>query len=172
MFNLIVTTFRHMEREAGSEIYSLLIEMGDTQPVINLTKVSGLLTAKTTLKPLEVIQRVRKMIQDEPWSVRYIQRLIPVDAVVDTNINDIKEEVARLASRIGEGQTFRITVEKRHSNIASSDIIKNVANIIDRKVSLDVQDWVVLIEIVDQDTAVCVIRPDAIFSAVKIKRES
>ncbi len=172
MFNLIVTTFRHMESEAGSEIHSLLVEMGDPQPEINHTTVSGLLTAKTSLEPHEVIRNIRKIVQDEPWNIRYVQRLIPVDMVVNADIDDIKDAVSKLASRIGERETFRITVEKRHSNIASSDIIKTIANIIDQKVSLEVQDWVVLIEIIGEDAAVSVIRPDAIFSAVKIKRES
>ncbi|MFQ5940218.1 MAG: THUMP domain-containing protein [Nitrososphaerales archaeon] len=172
MFNLIVTTFRHMESEAASEIGSLLIELGDTDATINQTKVSGLLTVKTGLEPQEVIQRVTKIVQNEPWNVRYIQRLIPVDVVVNTNINDVRDEVAKLASRIGQRETFRITVEKRHSNLSSSDIIKNVADVVDRKVSLDVQDWLVLIEIIGEDTAVSVIRPDALFSAIKIKRES
>jgi tRNA acetyltransferase TAN1 len=172
MFNLIVTTFRHMESEAGSEINSLLAEMGDMQPEINYTNVSGLLTAKTTLDPHQVIQNVKKIVQDEPWSIRYIQRLIPVETVVNTDINDIKDEVMKLASRIGKNETFRITVEKRHSNLASSDIIRNVADVIDRKVSLDTQDWIVLIEIIGEHTAVSIIRPDAIFSAVKTKRES
>jgi tRNA acetyltransferase TAN1 len=172
MFNLIVTTFRHMESEAGSEIYSLLTGMGDPQPEINRTAVSGLLTAKTSLEPYEVIRNVRKIVQDEPWNVRYIQRLIPVDTVVGADIDDIKDAVAKLAPRIGTHETFRITVEKRHSNIASSDIIKAVADIIDQKVSLEVQDWIVLIEIIGEVAAISVIRPDAIFSAVKMKRES
>ena len=129
MFNLIVTTFRHMESEAGSEIYSLLTEMGDIQPEINHTKVSGLFTVKTNLDPHEVIQKIRKIVQDEPWNVRYIQRLIVVDIVINTNISDIKEEVKKLASRIGKHETFRITIEKRYSNLVSSDIIKNIADV-------------------------------------------
>ena len=82
-----------MESEAGSEIYSLLTEMGDVQPEINRTKVSGLFTVKTNLDPHEVIQKIRKIVQDEPWNVRYIQRLIVVDIVINTNISDIKEDV-------------------------------------------------------------------------------
>lgn len=172
MFNLIVTTFRHMESEVASEILSLLKEMGDEQPEIYRTNVSGLLTARTNLDPYEVIRNIRKKVQDEPWSVHYLQRLIPVDAVVNTNIDDIKDAVTKLASRIGEHETFRITVEKRYSGLSSSDVIKNIAGIIERKVSLESQDWIVLIEIIGENTAVSVIKSDAIFSAVKVKRES
>lgn len=64
MFNLIVTTFRHMESEAASEILSLLKEMGDEQPEIYRMDVSGLLTARTNLDPHEVIRNIRKKVQD------------------------------------------------------------------------------------------------------------
>lgn len=172
MFNLVVTTFRHMETEASSEMYSLLDEIGDKEPVINYTKVSGLLTAKTNMNPYEVVTKIKKIIQDDPWKIRYIQRLIPVDIVVNTDINEIKEAVGKLVSRIKEDETFRITIEKRHSKLSSSDIIRDVASMIDRKVSLDVQDWIVLIEIIAENTGVSIVRPDHIFSSVKIKRES
>ncbi len=161
-----------MEREASLEFDSLLFEMGDTRPNTERTKVSGLLTAKTSLEPIKVIRHIRKIVLDEPWNVRYVQRVIPVDIVVNTNIDVMKNEIARLSSRIGKHETFRILIEKRHCNLASYDIIRNVGSVIERKVSLGQQDWLVLIEIIGEDTAISVIRPEDIFSAVKIKRES
>jgi tRNA acetyltransferase TAN1 len=161
-----------MENEAAAELFSLLSQIGDMQAEIDRTKISGLLTVTTNLQPIEVVAKIRKLVQDEPWIVRYIQRLIPIDAVVNTDVDEIREQAARLASRIGERETFRVTVEKRHSNISTSDLIRNVASVIDRKVSLEVQDWIVLIEIVGEQTGVSVMRPDAIFSAAKTKRQS
>jgi tRNA acetyltransferase TAN1 len=172
MFNLIVTTFRHMENECASEIFALLKEIGDEQADINRTGISGLVTARTNLDPYHVIELIRKRVQEEPWSVRYLQRLIPIDMVVNAEIDEIKKAVEKLASRIGENQTFRITVEKRHSDLSSSDIIRNVADVIDRKVSLEVQDWIVLIEIIGKEAGISILKPDTIFSSVKVKRES
>ncbi|MEM2759841.1 MAG: THUMP domain-containing protein [Nitrososphaerales archaeon] len=172
MFDLIVTTFRHMEHEAASEIYALLKEIGDEQPEVIRTSVSGLLTVRTHLDPYIVIHEIRERVQEEPWNVRYLLRLIPIDVVVNTNIDEIKDAVAKLAPRILENETFRVTVEKRHSDILSADIIKNVAEVIDRKVSLDVQDWIVLVEVIGKETGISVVRPDFIFSSVKVKRES
>ncbi|MFQ5920835.1 MAG: THUMP domain-containing protein [Nitrososphaerales archaeon] len=170
-FNLLVTTYRHMESEAVTEINFLLAEVGDERPDVSYTGVSGLLTCRTNLDPLEAIERIKKIVQEDPWKVRYVLRLIPVDRVVNTDIQEIKETVKELAERIGAGETFRITVEKRRSGIHSADIIKEVASLIDRKVSLEQQDWLVLIEVVGRETGISVIRPDNIFSAVKVKRE-
>ena len=172
MFNLLVTTYRHMESEAGAEISALLGEIGDEGSEISYTGVSGLLACKTNLDPLEVTQKIKNIVQDEPWKVRYVLRLIPIDIVVNTDVVDIKNAVVNLAVRINESETFRVTVEKRRSNIKSMEIIEAVAGVIDRKVSLGRQDWLVLIEVVGKETGISVIKPDNIFSAVKVKRGS
>lgn len=172
MFNLLVTTFRNMETEASSEMHALLAELGDEESEIDYTNVSGLLTARTNLEPLEVVQKIRKMVQDEPWKLRYVLRLIPIEVVVNTDLDSIKDTALKLASRIKDNETFRVTVEKRRSNIPSTDIVEAVASVIDREVSLKEQDWIVLVEIIGKETGISVIKPDSIFSAVKVKRES
>jgi len=170
MFNLLVTTHRFMETEAGAEINALLGEIGDTEPEISYTGVSGLLTCKTNLDPLEAIQKIKKNVQDDPWKMRYVLRLIPIDTVVNTDIVDITNTAKNLAAKIKEDETFRVTVEKRRSEIKSMEIIEAVAGVIDRKVSLEKQDWIVLIEVVGKETGISVIKPDSVFSAVKVKR--
>ena len=169
---MLVTTHRHMETEAREEISFLLGEFGDEAPEINYSGLSGLLTCKTSLDPLEAVQKIKKIVQDDPWKVRYVLRLIPIDIVVNTDLVDIKNAAKDLANRMGKNETFRITVEKRRSNIHSSEIIEAIATVIDRKVSLEKHDWVILIQVIGQETGISVIRPDNVFSAVKIKRES
>lgn len=171
MFNLLVTTYRYMETEAHAETSTLLGEMGDKAPEIDYTGISGLLTCRTNLDPLQVIQKIRKIVQDEPWKVRYVLRLIPADIVTNTDLTDIKNAAESLASRIKENETFRVTVEKRRSDIRTMEIIEGVASVIDRKVDLEKPDWVVLIEVIGKETGIAVVRPNDIFSAVKAKRE-
>jgi len=172
MFNLLVTTYRHMEPEAREEIGSLLGEFGDNMPEINYTGLSGLLTCKTNIDPLEVVQKIKKIVQDDPWKIRYVLRLIPIDIVVNTDLVDIKNAAKDLATKISENETFRVTVEKRRSDIHSNEIIEAIAAVVDRKVNLEKHDWVVLVEVIDKETGVSVLKPEYIFSAVKVKRES
>jgi tRNA acetyltransferase TAN1 len=169
---MLVTTFRHMETEACEEISFLLEEFGDNAPEIHNSGLSGLLTCRTSLDPLEVVQKIKKIVQDDPWKVRYVLRLIPIDMVVNTDVIDIKNAAKDLATRISTNETFRVTVEKRSSKIHSNEIIEAIATVIDRKVSLEKHDWVILIEVIGKETGVSVIKPENILSAVKIKRES
>ena len=59
-FNLLVTTTRGNEDNACSEIWYLLKEIGDEKAEVDKTGVSGLIAAKTSINPFEVITKFRE----------------------------------------------------------------------------------------------------------------
>jgi tRNA acetyltransferase TAN1 len=168
-FNLIVSTSRFREEEAQDEILDLLDLFGDQDAEAEITEVKGLLIAQTALDPLQVVDQLKELVSEEPWRVRYILRVIPVEVVVPAELDSIKGAAKGLAARIGTG-SFRITVEKRHSPLESMDVIKAVAGEIEGKVDLDNPGWIVLVEILGGEAGVSVIRPDQLFSSVVEKR--
>ena len=169
-FNLIATTHRGLEHEASSELFALLGQIGDEGHDVMKTGILGLLVAKTNLQPIKVIEELRKIVIEDPLRIRYLLRLIPIDTVVDTDIGKILDAVSSLASRIEKNNTFRITVEKRRTNLSSSDVIHSVANIIDRSVNLENPDWIILIEIIGRHTGVSIIKPYQILNVIKVVR--
>jgi tRNA acetyltransferase TAN1 len=168
-FNLIVSTSRFREEEAQDEILDLLDLFGDQDAEAEITEVKGLLVAQTALDPLQVIEELKGLVAEEPWRVRYILRVIPIEIVVPAELGDIKGVAKELAARIGS-DSFRITVEKRHSPLESMDVIKAVAGEIEGKVNLENPGWIVLVEIVGNEAGVSVLKPDQLFSAVVEKR--
>lgn len=168
-FNLIVSTSRFREEEAQEEILELLDVFGDPEAEAEITEVKGLLIARTALDPLAVIGGLKAMVAEEPWRVRYILRVIPVQVVVPAELDDIKKAAKEFAARIGK-DAFRITVEKRHSPLESMDVIKAIAGEVDGKVDLENPRWVVLVEIVEGRAGISVIKPGQVFSAVVEKR--
>lgn len=168
-FNLIVSTSRFREEEAQDEILDLLDLFGDSDAEAGTTEVKGLLVAQTALDPFEVIDKLKEMVAEEPWRVRYILRVIPVESVVPAELGEIKGAAKELAARIGS-DSFRITVEKRHSPLESMDVIKAVAGEIEGKVDLDNPGWIVLVEILGGEAGVSVVKPEQMFSAVVEKR--
>ena len=169
-FNLIVTTARGQENLAAIELEDLLRFLGDEAPQISTTSVAGLITAKTSLDPFEVVERVKKIMEEEPWRIGSLMRIIPVEEVVDSNVDEIARAVEKLASKIPEDQSFRITIEKRHTQLASSEIIEAAAKNVERKVDLKNPDWIVLIEIIGAYAGVSVLRPSQILSLAKLRR--
>ena len=62
-FNLIVSCARRLENEACSEIWFLLGEIGDEDPKVETTEISGLIVAKTSLDPFQAVQKLREMLR-------------------------------------------------------------------------------------------------------------
>ena len=168
--NLIVTCPRNLELEAESEIKKILNELDDQEPENFQTDMRGILMVNTILEPLKIIDWVKNKINDEPWFFRYCLRIIPVQKTTDTDIDKIKQNVMNLKSIIQENDSYRITVEKRNSNMSSSQIINEIAKIIPNKVSLDEPDWVILVEIFGEKTCISILKNDSIFSLEKSKR--
>ncbi|MGD8564964.1 MAG: THUMP domain-containing protein [Candidatus Bathyarchaeota archaeon] len=168
-FNLLATTSRGNETNACSELSYLLEEAGESEPKLEKTNISGLFTAKTTLNPFLVIKKLRTILIEHPYEFRYVLRIIPINQVISTDMTEIIRVSTELSSGIDEDQTFRVTVEKRFTNMSSQEIIEAVAANIQRKVDLERPDRVMLIEILGGLTGVSLIKPDDIISVTKEK---
>jgi len=168
-FNLLVTTARGNEEDACSEIWYLLGEIGDSAVKVDKTGITGLIAAKTAFNPFEVIEKFRVILKERPYEFRYALRVIPVEKVVRTDVGEIQRTVTELGSKIKEGETFRVTVEKRFTNTSTNDIIAAAAANIERRVDLNRPDKIVLIEVVGGLTGVSVVKPQEILSIMKEK---
>ena len=168
-FNLLATTSRGNEDEACSELWYLLGQVGDSAPAVDKTGVSGLIAAKTAFNPFEVIVKFREILRERPYEFRYILRVIPIEKVVRTDLGEIKRVERELSKKIGENETFRITVEKRFTETSTRDIIEAAATEIERKVNLNNPDKILLIEVIGGLTGISIIKPEDVLSTMKEK---
>ncbi|KFM19659.1 THUMP domain-containing protein [Marine Group I thaumarchaeote SCGC AAA799-P11] len=168
--NLIITCARHLEPETEEELRGFLDEFGDSDPKVTITSMSGILTAETKLDPVEVVRKIKEMLLDEPWSVRYCLRIIPIQRTVETKIEEIEKIVEELSDNISKEEKYRISIEKRNSDMSSQDIITKIAKKIKNQVSLEFPDKVVLIEIIGNKTGISVLKKSDILSTEKTKR--
>jgi tRNA acetyltransferase TAN1 len=120
--------------------------------------------------PKALLSFITDFVRSEPFKVRFIMRIIPVDRVVDTKLEDIVKAVKDLSTAIGPGETFRITIEARDSPYQDRKLIDAIADAVERKVSLDSPDKVVLLEIFGEYSGVSVVSPHDIVSIQKLKR--
>jgi len=170
MMNLIVTCARHLEGETEDELMDILDELGDSDVKISVSSMSGIITVQTKLDPIEVVRKMKEMVLDEPWSIRYCLRIIPIQKVVETNIEEIEKSICNMSSEINEKESYRILIEKRNSDISSKEIITKIANRIKNKVSLDFPDKIILIEILGIITGISILKKSDILSLEKTKR--
>jgi tRNA acetyltransferase TAN1 len=171
-FNLISTTFKYAEEDAQEELLELLELFGDDQPESQITDINGVLVAYTNLDAFQIIDSVRQLVKNEPWLVRYVLRLIPIEAVVHTKLEDMAKALVDLTSKMHIKETFRITVERRHTLMDPKDIIVTLASQIENKVDLKNPNWIVLVEVIGALTGISILKPDQIFRSVIEKRNS
>ena len=167
-FNLICTTSRNLEQEAIIEINSILTKLGDSAK-IQKAEPSGIIIVKTNKEPELVIQELKDILKDDPWKIRYLKRVIPIE-FTSSNTNQLLTKIESIKTKIKENETFRITIKKRFSTISTKELIEDIAKLIDRQVNLDKPKWVVQVEIINGIIGVSIIRPENILNVMKEKR--
>jgi len=170
--NLIITCARNLESETKNEIRKILDELGDQEPEILNVGMRGILMVNTIIEPSKIIDWVKNKIIEEPWLIRYCLRIIPIQRITDTEIDKIKQNVIKLKDTIQKNDSYRITIEKRNTSISSNEIITEIAEIFPNKVSLNQPDWIILIEILGNETGISILKNDGMFSLDKAKRMS
>ena len=170
MMNLIITCARHLEEETEDELRDILDELGDSEIEVSISDMSGILTAQTKLDPIEVVKKMKEILLDQPWSIRYCLRIIPIQKIIETKLETIQMEISNISNQILDGETYRILIEKRNSDISSKEIITKIAHEIKNRVSLDFPDKIILIEILGGTTGISILKEVDILSIEKTKR--
>ena len=126
----------------------------------------------TSIEPSKIIDWVKDKVVEEPWLIRYCLRMIPIQTITETEMDKITESVIKLKDIIKQNDSYRITIEKRNTDVSSTEIITDIAKIFPNKVSLNQPDWIVLIEILGEKTGISILKDSEIFSLDKTKRMS
>ena len=168
-FNLLVTTSRYREDDAFDEILELLDVLGDKDPSIEVSSVSGIILVDTILNPFQFVEDCKEIVRKDPWKFRYVLRVIPLEMNCKAELTEIHAIVNQLSKKIDAQETYRVLIEKRHSRLHSSEIISTVTSKLKMKVNLDSPNWIILIQIVKMVAGISILRPSQIFSSVKEK---
>tara|TARA_B110000014_G_scaffold243970_1_gene214769 strand:- start:38 stop:559 length:522 start_codon:yes stop_codon:yes gene_type:complete len=168
--NLIITCQRNLEDPTILETQNMLERFGDVDAKIEKTEFSGIIQVETSLDNIKVLDNFRELIDDEPWLIKYCSRIIPIQKECESRLDDIVNASIELSNVMKENETYRITVEKRHSSLHTKDIIANIANSISNKVSLENSNWEIIVQVLRNKTGISVVPPDTILSVNKQKR--
>ena len=174
-FNLIVSTGRDFEKQAQNELWFNLLAIGDENPIIfNATGIQGLILAKTKLAPRTLIQYMRScLLTKDPEYCQFIQKIVPVDIVVPTELDRIQatalELIATHPACQDSASTYRISIRKRSTSLKTQDIIGAIADVVPNKVSLQEFMWNLQIEIIGNDTGMAILEAGDIFQPLREK---
>jgi len=152
-------------------MWYLIGEVGDRGSTIETTSVIGLVVGKTKLEPIKTIHALRLLFKERPWEFKYTLKLVPIQSVSEAKLETIQASAVSMAEKIGAKETFRITVEKRHTGLSSKTIIDTIAKQIDREVDLEEPDKIIMIDVIGDLAGLAVIKPDDVLSVEREKRK-
>ncbi len=168
-FNLLLSAPRDRENQACSEAWHFLKQVGDEKAEVDFTGLTGLIVAKTALDPFHVVEKWRILAEEQPWDFRVLLKATPIELVVSSDLEAIAGAVEKLAGKVGEDESFRITVNKRGSRLHTEEIIKAAGSKVPRKVDLEGFQKNVNIEVIRSLTGVSILTPNEILSISKIR---
>jgi tRNA acetyltransferase TAN1 len=167
--NLILTSAKGLEARASAEFKEIALLSGVRKVSLERSAYDGVVEIEAE-NPKGLLTFLAEFVKSEPFKVRYIMRVMPVDKVVDTKMEEISKAVKDLSSAIGQGESFRVTIEARDSPYGDNELIDAVADVVDRKVSLSSPDKIVFLQVFGEYTGVSVVSPHDILSIQKLKR--
>ena len=159
-----------MELETIDEVTKLLNEFGDSEPKIFKTNFSGIIKIETVIELFQLVEKFRSKIENEPWELRYCSRIIPIQKTCQTDIVSIKENVAKLIDCVKPNETYKVSLERRDSELTRNEIISSITSLLSNNVSLEMPDWEIIIQILSDVTGVSIMPKNSILSISKIKR--
>jgi tRNA acetyltransferase TAN1 len=171
IFNFLATTYRYKEEDLMDELEGLFYDFGESTAEVHDTNISGLIVGKSSKDSELFIPYLRAKLKDSPWEIRNLLRFVPIQKVVLTEVEEIRNCLLDLAKeKIVGGGPVKILVEKRHTKLTKKDIIDSVGPHLNYPVNLTNPTWILLVEIIGKYSGISVIRADMMFSSMTEKR--
>lgn len=169
-FNLLVSCSSRGHAAARGEILKLLRFLGDEQPLVARTAARGIVGVKTTLDPRLVVEELRALLASHPRLLQHTCKWVPVDLWTFSDIDSMRNGVAQLKDRIADGETWRMSVEKRRYGAHRLELIQLLAPLVTAKVDLSHPQRILRVDIIGSYAALSVLSPAEILSAAKVGR--
>jgi len=169
--NLILTSQKGNEAKASAEFKEIALQHGLRKLHVEKSDFDGVLEVDIE-DPRGFVAFLREYVRSEPFRMHFVQRVIPVDLVVDTDLEQIKLGAGQLGEQIAKTESFKIEIDERDSPYSRKQLIDAIAEVVDRSVNLESPDRVIQVEVLGEYTALCLARPDEIISITRLKRSA
>ena len=156
--------------QARPEIIAILKRFGDPDPQVDKTATIGIAVAHTCLDNREVIKHCRALWKNNPLdSFEFAIKWVPVDYWCNTGLDAMKQVIdSHIKDRIRDNQTWGMKVYKRRwQQYHTIEIVEHLAADIQQQVDLGNPDWILCVNVIGQETAISLLKPDEIFSICK-----
>ena len=103
---MIATTEKITIGAASSQLWMNLRAVGDSEPIVNRSKIRGIIQGVTNLDPVEAIRLMREHMHVEPERYDKLFRIMPILSWVKTGIEAIEERARSEMGMIKKGEIY------------------------------------------------------------------
>ena len=139
------------ERDGMSELWHVLVKYCQVTPLeIFELPIRGLFLFAFKQDLNEISHKLRAAIIDKKFNFKICKRFIPLEKIMKSNLNEMKEILPDYLKKIPSEAKWRITIHRRHTKIERQEIIATIANHQNApkgKVDLDNAEWEIIVEI-------------------------
>lgn len=169
---MLVTLQGQKASTAGGELLGLgEIELAllDDEPVLNVKESNfpNVVLIDLSMDPADAVQ----ILRSTPTTA--VSKVVPIESVVRTRLDSILEKVSILAAgKVKSGDSFAVRCDVRGRRYIKSkeDLIDKISEQIVENLDLSPDgkdpDWVVQVEVVDENTGVSILKPHEILKKI------
>jgi tRNA(Ser,Leu) C12 N-acetylase TAN1 len=163
-FNLLLSCRRFQEAESCQELRRIIEDESDLEDLewCKLTGITCLVVAKVDGDNHTFVKRVGAIVKTMPWIVRDLLKIQPIDLVVESTMEAIREGSKKLAKRMTKTAKFRVNLNRRDTDLDRKKLLHEIAIQFPGKVDLEEYDWVVAVEILGSVTGLALLREEEI----------
>lgn len=169
--NLLVTYDMRNTRESKEEVLQALGKVGEEKPQFLRAQANGIFLIVTALNPREITRKLTRLCGEEPENFWYTYNYVPIDIWTSSELEEMEENVKKIAENIKKDETWRMTVNKRfYYKYHTQEIIEALAKYVSGgKVDLKNPQKIIQIEIIGKQAGISVLDPRDIFSVSKVR---
>ena len=167
--NLLVTHDMRSIKESREEVLRALGKVGEENPQFLKSEARGILLIATSQNPREITRKLAQLCKDEPENFWYTYNYVPIDIWASSELEEMEENVKKLAENIKKDETWRITINKRFCDkYHTQEIIQALAKHVNGgKVDLKNPQKIIQVEIIGKQAGISLLEPGDIFSVSK-----
>nr|MDO8080159.1 THUMP domain-containing protein [Candidatus Freyarchaeota archaeon] len=169
--NLLITYDMQSTRESKEEVLRVLGRVREENPQFLRSQARGIFLVVTSLDSREITRKLTQLCREEPENFWYTYNYVPIDIWASSELEEMEENVKKLAENIKKDETWRMTVNKRFYNkYHTQEIIEALAKYISGgKVDLKNPQKIIQIEIIGKQAGISLLEPRDIFSVSKVR---
>ncbi|MFH0714775.1 MAG: THUMP domain-containing protein [Candidatus Diapherotrites archaeon] len=132
-------------------------------------KSLGVLLARVS-KPKEVVQKLAKACAKNPAEFANTFHYIPIEKWVKANVKSMQKAIKPLVKNIKVNESWKLDLRKRNLEIDSVQLIKDLTEVVDRKVvDLERPKKTIQVQVVGKEAGISVLSSNEIFNAADYK---